>query len=194
MGRPRQYDDDDIFNAALVVLDRSGPRGLSLSAVCDAAGVPSGVIYNRFGDRDALVAALWLRTVRRFQEAFLERLRSDDLVEVAVWVVRWARAHPRDGAVLLLHRREDLFTTVSGDLGREARALAASLKQGLVEASLRSQGALTDGLTRLTFAVARIPEAAVRPYLGAHKPVPPEVDSLVRDAARGVLCWSPTLG
>lgn len=79
-----------------------------------ATGAPSGSVYHRFGSRDLLLAKLWVRTVTRFQAGFLSALDDDDLDEAAIGaalhVVRWAREHPHESTVLLMHRRSQLAT------------------------------------------------------------------------------------
>lgn len=189
MGRPRTYDDRALFDAAKVVLRERGLRGLDVRAVCKAAGVPSGVVYNRFPSREALLAEMWLVTVAAFQEAFLAVLAEGDVYRTAAFAVQWARTHPDDAGVLIVHRVEDFIG--KGDEGRSKRAaeLRRRLSQGFGREAKRAFPELSaaEALERLVFAVVRIPEAAVRAYLVRGAPIPASVEPLVRDALRGIV-------
>ncbi len=54
----------------------AGPRGVTTAAVSVRSGAPTGSLYHRFGSRAAMVAELWVRTIRRFH-AFLFEATSD---------------------------------------------------------------------------------------------------------------------
>ncbi|MCA1655082.1 MAG: TetR/AcrR family transcriptional regulator, partial [Pseudonocardiaceae bacterium] len=66
MARTRLHTDERILDAArdLWLADRAVTTG----GISERSGAPVGSLYHRFGSRDALLASLWLRTVRRFQE------------------------------------------------------------------------------------------------------------------------------
>jgi AcrR family transcriptional regulator len=61
MARRRQ----EILDAAIVVLGRSGIHGLTHRAVDAAAGLPAGSVSNHFRSRDALLEAVTERIVER---------------------------------------------------------------------------------------------------------------------------------
>ncbi|NOU26402.1 MAG: TetR/AcrR family transcriptional regulator [Polyangiaceae bacterium] len=189
MGRPRTYDDRVLFDAAKAVLRERGLRGLDVRAVCEAAGVPSGVVYHRFPSREALLAETWLVTVAAFQEAFLAVLGEGDLHRTAAFVVGWARAHADDAGLLLVHRVDDFIG--KGDESRSKRAaeLRRRLSLGFARAAKRAFPELSaaEALERLVFAVVRIPEAAVRAYLVRGATIPASVEHLVDDALRGLV-------
>ncbi len=189
MGRPRTYDDRVLFDAAKAVLRERGLRGLDVRAVCHAAGVPSGVVYNRFPSREALLAETWLVTVAGFQEAFLASLAEGDLPRTAAFVVDWARAHPGDAGLLLVHRVEDFIGTGDAERSKRATDLRRRLSLGFARAAKRTFPSLAavDAVERIVFAVVRIPEAAVRPYLVRGAPIPASVAKLVNDALRGIV-------
>jgi AcrR family transcriptional regulator len=168
---------------------REGTGGVSIRAVCAAAGVPSGVVNHRFGSRDELVLTLWLRTAERFQSEFIAVLDRGDVEEAAVHVVRWVRAHPAEAELLLGARREDLAERAPRGVQRRARALGAALDAALERAAQRLGG--PSARARLAFAAVRIPEAAVRPYLKRGERIPRLQEALVRSAVRGVLGLPP---
>jgi len=46
-----------------------GPRAVSVAAIAQASGAPTGTLYHRFGSRDGILAAAWLRALERFAAA-----------------------------------------------------------------------------------------------------------------------------
>ncbi|WP_433060346.1 TetR/AcrR family transcriptional regulator [Dactylosporangium sp. CS-033363] len=74
MGRPARHDSGSLLDAAVRLVVAGGPKALTMAAVAREAGGPSGSVYHRFAGRPALAAALWLRTVERFQDGFLAAL------------------------------------------------------------------------------------------------------------------------
>ena len=189
LGRPRTYDDRALFDAAKAVLRERGLRGLDVRAVCEAAGVPSGVVYHRFPSREALLAETWLVTVAGFQEAFLAVLAEGDLVRTATFVVGWARAHADDAGLLMVHRVEDFIGKGDTERSKRATDLRRRLSLGFARAAKRAFPKLgaPEATDRLVFAVVRIPEAAVRSYLVRGATIPASAELLVRDALRGIV-------
>ncbi|GAB2508127.1 hypothetical protein GCM10027167_06450 [Nocardia heshunensis] len=137
-----------------------------MSAVAAAASAPSGSVYYRFPDRSALLAALWLRTLDRFQSGFLAALRIDPpqqaAIQAAHHVTEWSLQHPTDAAVLLAGAE----SFGSAQWHAEARA-AAKQRQDHVNEAMR---ALADRLgyrdradhERLALLIIELPYAAVR--------------------------------
>jgi AcrR family transcriptional regulator len=160
-----------------------------MSAVAADLGAPSGSIYHRFAGRDELAAALWLRTVERFQAGFIATLTvGDEPVDAAVaaacWVVEWAAAHPADAALLTRYRREDL---IHGDYPEPVRRRADAAKTQLARALGGMARRLDQPLDRVIFAVVQIPYAAVRASVGSGRPIPVWTGAAVGSAARAVL-------
>lgn len=58
VGRPRTIDDATILRAAVEVIGRSGPDGLTLAAVARQAGVVPGTLMQRFGSKRGLLLAI----------------------------------------------------------------------------------------------------------------------------------------
>ena len=71
MARPRLHGDDAVLDAARDVVLEAGSGAATTAAVSARSGAPVGSLYHRFGSRDRLLAELWLRTVRRFQDGLL---------------------------------------------------------------------------------------------------------------------------
>lgn len=56
--RPRKVSDEDVFNAAYQVMQRVGPRELTLADIADEAGVTAGALVQRFGSKRELLLKL----------------------------------------------------------------------------------------------------------------------------------------
>ena len=183
MGRPPKTDEERLLRAATGLLAHGGVGGLTMAGLAAAAGVPVGSLYHRFPSREVVAARAWLRAAALFQEPFIASV-EEGLLPAATMVVPWVRAHPDEAAVLLLYRREDL---VRGDWPEGVRA-EASRMAAQAESALRQAAKHADLPARaVRFAVVDVPLAAVRPHLVAGKPVPEDVDELVRRAALAVL-------
>lgn len=64
VGRPRTYNDDEVFLATASVLARNGHAGLTLAAVAADLGCTAPALNNRFGSKgDLLIAFLEWSTV-----------------------------------------------------------------------------------------------------------------------------------
>ncbi|WP_067797831.1 TetR/AcrR family transcriptional regulator [Actinomadura formosensis] len=180
MGRPAKFSEDQILDAALAVTAEDGPAAATVGAIARRLGAPTGSIYHRFGSRDLLLATLWARCVRRFQEGFITALAADDAESAALHTPRWCRSHLDEAAVLLLHRRQDLVA--------EWPDRFAALNRESVDA-LNAFAGRHPGLDRerLVFATVDVPYGAVRRHLLDRRPPPPAVDDLIVTACRAVL-------
>lgn len=189
MGRSAKFTEDGILDAAASLLTGGGPSALSVAGVARRLSAPSGSLYHRFESRDHLAAALWMRTVERFDAEAVAILRDPaDPVDVAVaaarGVVEWSTAHPLDASVLTMFRREDLLgPDVGADLDRRARALGRRQRAAIDHLASR----LGEQRDLVAFAVAGIPLAAVRPYVGDQRTIPAWVADRVESAVRGAL-------
>lgn len=193
MARPTRFTSDQLLDAALVVLRRDGPAELSVAAIAREAGAPSGSVYHRFASRDVLVGVLWLRTVERFQDGYLDVLGAhDDPVEAvraaARHVLRWSREHPAEVALLMLHRSEDLL---GGDWPDELVERNRAQRARLVDAArtLARRLPCTDAtaLRRVVFAAVDVPYAEVRARVAQGQPIDTTSDQLVDETVRAVL-------
>ena len=193
MAPPRKHDTDDILDAARTVALRDGPRSTSVAAIASESGAPAGSLYHRFGNRDRLLQAAWLRALTRFQHDVLAAASEPDPVEagvaMAVAAVGFARRHPEDALLLVVVRRDDLldgepdatFTarlaTMNAPLEKQIRRLARALHG---RASARARHAVVA-------AVVDVPGAAVRRHAGAAKPMPAWLEDAVAASARRLL-------
>ncbi|MFA1548151.1 TetR/AcrR family transcriptional regulator [Actinomadura chokoriensis] len=74
-GRPRGVDDAVILRAAVEVIGRVGPAGLTLAAVAGEVGLAPATLVQRFGSKRGLLVALAARSVQD-PEALHERART----------------------------------------------------------------------------------------------------------------------
>jgi AcrR family transcriptional regulator len=192
VGRPSRFPAEAILDSARDVTLRRGVDGLTVSAVAADLGAPSGSIYHRFASREHLAAALWLRTVERFQTGFIATLSSDDepvdaAVAAACWVVDWAAAHPADASLLIRYRREDV---VRGDNPQSVRRRAEQARAQLTRALASLARRLGQPVDLVVFAVVQIPYAAVRDSVGSGSPLPGWTGDAVGRATRAALSSS----
>src|SRR4051812_45413671 len=112
MAPPRKHETDVILDATRALVLADGPRAASVAAIADASGAPAGTLYHRFGNRDGILTAAWLRALERFQ-AHVMGVSSgsalDTAVAMAVATVRFARELPEDARILLTIRPGDLL-------------------------------------------------------------------------------------
>jgi AcrR family transcriptional regulator len=195
MGRPAKFDSEQMLDAAAELIARGGPGQATMAAIAEQLGAPSGSIYHRFESRDLLLARLWIRTVRRAQEGFVDALDGPDLLEAArlsaLHIPRWSRSHLEEATVLLLYRREDLAAHWPAQLGAEVSVLNDGITAGLRRFAKRRYGSITDRhVQTVAFALVDVPYAASRRYLLAGKRPPPAVDDLVWRACQSTLLAS----
>jgi AcrR family transcriptional regulator len=190
MGRPSRHDTDTLLDAALRLAATDGPAAVTMSAVAAAAGAPSGSLYHRFPSRAALQAALWLRTVERFQRGWIEALAGDARtagVDAARHVVAWSRANHDEALVLLYGARDfgrDDWPPEERERAEQLRDEGAAAVADLAR-RLGLRGAT--GRDRAGFATVDIPYAAVRRHLRAGERVPRTTERLVERAVAAVL-------
>ena len=68
VGRPRQFDEDEVLEAAMEAFWANGYEATSLSQLMEATGLHKGSLYQAFGDKHSLfLAALerYLGNMRR---------------------------------------------------------------------------------------------------------------------------------
>lgn len=191
MGRLPKHDATALLDVAASLAFEGGPGAVTMSAVARASGAPSGSLYHRFPGRPSLLAALWLRTVNRFQEGFFVALDTDDHLSAAAagarHVVAWSRKNPHEATILLygptdfaehewtLEDRERLAAT-----NRHAAKAIKELMARLDRTTDKDQE-----LVRL--AVVDLPYSMVRRYLRGGKPLPKYAEELVAATARSML-------
>lgn len=190
MPMPPRFTTDELLDHALALFADGGMQAVTVAGVARQAGAPSGSLYHRFAGRDALVAHLWLRTVQRFQQGYLQALDDEDPQRAAQratrHVLRWVRAHPAEGLLLLRHRSSDLIGEhVAADLRDRDERGRRRLEQAI--AAWRRRHPAAPDPVRTRFALVDLPLAAVRPYLQSGEPIPSSLDDLVMEALDAIL-------
>ena len=191
MAPPRKHETDVILDATRALVLRHGPRAASVAAIAKASGAPAGTLYHRFGNRDGVVTAAWLRALERFQSRALAASADtpvDTATAMAVAAIGFARELPDDARLLLTIRPDDLrdgqpdaafrqiLTAMNAPLIERVRELAAQLYGS-------SDPRALDAVNR---AVADLPYAVVRRH-AREDPMPDWLESDVAAAARALL-------
>ena len=73
MPRRKLISDEEVLDRALPIMTRAGPGGFTMADVARAVGVASATLFQRFGDKQALIERAFARDNDRFV-AWLERL------------------------------------------------------------------------------------------------------------------------
>src|ERR1700723_85737 len=81
-GRPRGIDDAVILRAAVDVIGRVGPVGLTLAAVAGEVGLVPGTLTQRFGSKRGLLLAL-AKSAADDADALLGRARAEHAAALA---------------------------------------------------------------------------------------------------------------
>jgi len=192
---PRKHETDVILDATRALVLRHGPRAASVAAIAKASGAPAGTLYHRFGNRDGVVTAAWLRALERFQSRALAAAADtpvDTALEtataMAVAAVGFARELPDDARLLLTIRPDDLRDGQPDAAFRQIlAAMNAPLIERVHELAERLYGSSDPrALDVVNRAVADLPYAVVRRH--AHdEPMPSWLEADVAASARAVL-------
>ncbi|MCA4731094.1 TetR/AcrR family transcriptional regulator [Mycobacterium avium] len=191
MAPPRKHETDVILDAARALVLDGGPRAASVAAIAKASGAPAGTLYHRFGNRDGILTAAWLRALERFQARVLAAdgdTPEDTAVAMAVAAVGFARALPDDARLLLTIRPGDLLDGEPDAAFRQTlAAMNAPLTQRLAQLARHLYGnARPRSVDAVARAVADLPYAVVRRH--AHDdPIPSWLETDVAASARAVL-------
>lgn len=78
-GRPRQFEDKEIIDAAITVFSSNGYAGTSAQNLCDVTGLGRGSLYNAFGSKQALYEQALLRSHEQTMAAQLSILKQPGL-------------------------------------------------------------------------------------------------------------------
>ena len=191
MGRPAIHDIDTLLDAAVQLVAEHGPVGVTMSAVARAASASSGSVYHRFPDRPALQAALWTRTLTRFQAGLIAAMNTDPprraAIAAARYVVEWSRAHPAEARVLLAGAREFGASTWPSAAVRASEQAQKRLDAAFHDLGGRLGDPVAREPNRLLIALVDLSYATVRRYLSAGKPIPPDAADLVEQAVTALL-------
>jgi AcrR family transcriptional regulator len=192
MAPPRKHQTDAILDATRALVLAEGPRAASVAAIAKASGAPAGTLYYRFGNRDGIVTATWLRALERFQLRAMAASGDERPVEagvaMAVAAVGFARDLNEDARILLTIRPGDLldaepdssFTATLAAMNAPLIARLDDLTQRLYG---RSDPRAVDAVAR---AVVDLPYAAVRRH-SHDDPLPSWLEGDVAASARALL-------
>ncbi len=195
MPRPERHSADGLLDVARELVLRNGVRAVTVDRIVNASGAPKGSIYHRFSTVDDLLAAMWLRAVRRSQSQFLGALDDVDRdpFEVAVAaglaICEFARCEHADARLLAAVRREDLVArTANADLLAELAAINTPLVVGLAGLARRLFGSATKQTVEwTTCAVVDLPQGAIRRHLVGGTPIPDSALAQLRAAIPAAL-------
>jgi AcrR family transcriptional regulator len=202
MAPPRKHETDVILDATRTLVLTEGPRAASVAAIAAASGAPAGTLYHRFGNRDGILTAAWVRALERFQNRVMlagsdgvdagaaEALET--AVEMAVATVDFAREVPEDARLLLTIRLDDLLDAQPGDSFADTLAtMNAPLLERITELSRQLYGdADVRSLDAVRRAVVDLPYAVVRRH-GHNSPLPTWLAGDVAIGARALLTSQP---
>ena len=193
MGRPPKFSEDALLDAALVVVARDG-KASTTADIAAAVGGGVGSLYYRFANREVLLLALWVRSIRRFQVDFLAAAGSsrdpgEALTAAAVAILRYCRGHPGEARALTLFRHEDVMARLEAgdgelaacpdDLREAVRGLNDDVFAVMGELTRRRFGSL-EPLELVRIAVQQTTYGLVRPFLGSGSgPIPTWLDDMV---------------
>jgi AcrR family transcriptional regulator len=188
---PRKHGTDVILDATRDLVLAHGPRAASVAAIAKASGAPAGTLYHRFGNRDGVVTAAWLRALERFQSRALAAQAGtalDTATAMAAAAISFARELPDDARLLLTIRPDDLRDgRPDAEFKHTLAGMNAPLIERVRELAEKLYGSCdaraVDAVSR---AVADLPYAVVRRH-GHDDPMPEWLESDVAAAARAVL-------
>jgi TetR/AcrR family macrolide resistance operon transcriptional repressor len=172
MPRRKSISDEEILDLALPLLARAGPGGFTMADVAKEAGVASATLFQRFGDKQTLIARVFARDNDRFT-AWLDSLPSGKGVDVVVGIydestkvfgdnpsladhLLWLREDIRDPTLNRLARaRFKLFRDVIVarlpplPIGaqRAAELLDAQFHGAVIQWAIEPEGRLSDFVT-----------------------------------------------
>jgi AcrR family transcriptional regulator len=199
MGRSTLHSATTILDSARTVVLDGGAQAATINAIAGASSAPAGSIYHRFGSRDALLAELWIRAVRRSQAHFTAAIDSEDrsleaAIAGALSIFDFAASERDDARLLASLRREDLIRSpLPPELVRSLRELNRPRERAVSRLARELYGTNGAGARELVaLAVIDIPYGAVRRHLVGGAPVPQSLRPGVERAIRAVLDRKPT--
>lgn len=139
-----------ILDAAYELLETRGVAAMTVEDVADAAGVSRSLVYMYFGDRDGMVAEVYLRVLAQVDSSVPPGIPADRAVttETVAACLRFAKQHPSAWRLLVTDsvRRHPVVTAARGELvaglvdgagaGEGPAALVADAAVGLIEAGV----------------------------------------------------------
>ncbi|GAB4582378.1 TetR/AcrR family transcriptional regulator [Nocardia sp. IFM 10818] len=197
MAPPRKHDTDVILDAARTLVLRDGPRAASVAAIAEASGAPVGTLYHRFGNRNGVLTAAWIRALERFQSRVLAAAAdNEDPLEAGVAMsaasITFGRECREDAKLLLNLRVSDLLDGAPDTEFRERLAtMNAPLIEELHRVTLGVYGSTgpreIDAVSR---AIVDLPYATLRRHAHAEA-MPDWLDADIAAATRTLLTARP---
>jgi AcrR family transcriptional regulator len=123
--RPRQARSEvrrqQIVATALVCFTELGFSETTMEVIRRRSGASTGSIYNLFGSKEELAAAVYLEGLRHYQSGFVEALSKNRAAQAGVKaVVRyhlgWVEEHPDWAGYLFQMRRADFMAAATVDI------------------------------------------------------------------------------
>jgi AcrR family transcriptional regulator len=188
---PRKHETDVILDTARALVLTDGPRAASVAAIAKGSGAPTGTLYHRFGNRNGILAAAWLRALERFQSRAMAVTADAPLeaaVAMGVSIVGFARERPEDARLLLTLRPGDLLDGEPDNSFVDTLATMNAPLLARLENFARQLYGKTDQRTveAVARAVADLPYAVVRRH--AHDdPMPSWLEADVAAGVRALL-------
>lgn len=175
MARPSKFTRDEILDAARDAIARHG-RGATVAHIAREIDAPTGSLYHRFGSREELLVALWLRSIRRFHVGLLEAAALGDsqaaLLEMVRHFVRYCSTFPSEAMAMTLYRQESLRENCPSTLTDQVATLNDAVTAAVTALCARRYPDPTPYRVDLVItAVQRLPYGLIRPYVGAEIPV-----------------------
>ena len=191
MAPPRKHQTDVILDATRALVLAEGPRAASVGAIAKASGAPAGTLYHRFGNRNGILTAAWLRALDRFQARALAATGDttlESVVATAVAAVEFMRELPDDARLLVALRPSDLL---DGEPDAAFRQTLDAMNGPLIERVTtfacgiygRADPRCVDAVAR---AVVDLPGAVVRRHTN-DDPLPSWLEEDVAAASRALL-------
>ncbi|WP_439888514.1 TetR/AcrR family transcriptional regulator [Pseudomonas sp. MBLB4123] len=121
MGRPSRKNE--ILQAALACFTEAGVDATTIEMIRDRSGASIGSLYHHFGNKERIIAALYLAGTAEYATAleagFAEAQGAEDCVKLLVTsYIDWVVANP-DWARFILHSRGRVE---AGEMGEQLRA------------------------------------------------------------------------
>jgi AcrR family transcriptional regulator len=188
---PRKHETDVILDAARALVLDGGPRAASVAAIAKSSGAPPGTLYHRFGNRDGILTAAWLRALERFQSRAMAagaNTPAQTAIAMAVAAISFARELPEDARLLLTIRPADLLDGEPDTAFQETLAAMNAPLTERVAALARELYGSSDprSVDAVARAVADLPYAVVRRH-ARDEPMPAWLEADVASSARAML-------
>jgi AcrR family transcriptional regulator len=188
---PRKHGTDVILDAARALVLDGGPRAASVAAIAKSSGAPAGTLYHRFGNRDGILTAAWLRALERFQVRAMAAeadTPAETAVAMAVASIGFARELPEDARLLLTIRPGDLLDGEPDAAFQQTLAAMNAPLRGRVGTLARQLYGSSDprSVDAVVRAVADLPYAVVRRH-AYDEPMPSWLEADVGASVRAVL-------